>query len=150
MRLRTIVSMALLGLVTSLLPATANAGTRITDLVWANDLIYDTIITPATFKDPPEQSTDILYSFMMSGLDGQRPVSDAAPGDPDYNGGRWSVKMVVFTEAGLAAHDPDGDGFVNFELKNAEQLLFHAAVLKHFEIFDTDIFFVCPLIGKGE
>jgi hypothetical protein len=81
----------------------------------------------------------------MSGLSGQRAVSDAAPGDADYNGGRWSVKIVTFTAQGLAAHDPDGDGMANFELTNADAVVAHEA-LGHITIRDTPVYFECPLI----
>ena len=76
---------------------------------------------------------------------GQRAVAEAAPGNRDYNGGRWSVKIVVFTPQGIAAHDPDGDGTVNFELTNASAVLDHAG-LGHFTIMDTDVYFECPLL----
>jgi hypothetical protein len=81
----------------------------------------------------------------MSGLSGQRAVSDGAPGDRDYNGGRWVVKAVAFTAQGMAAHDPDGDGVVNFELTNADDVVAHEA-LGHITIMDTAISFECPLI----
>ncbi len=84
---------------------------------------------------------------MMSGLEGQRSVAESAPGDPDYNGGRWDVQMVVFTEQGMAVHDPDGDGMVNFELTSAEQVLDHAD-LDHIIINDANFYFECPLLPR--
>jgi hypothetical protein len=92
-------------------------------------------------------STDVLYNFGMSGLQGQRAISASAPGDRDYNGGRWSVKVVVFTDAGKAAHDPDGDRFTNFELTSADAVLAHQT-LGHFDIIDTSIYFECPLLPR--
>jgi hypothetical protein len=109
-----------------------------------NGELYDTVITPTSFTAPPEQSTDIIYSFMMSGLSGQRSVAESAPGDPDYNGGRWDVQMVVFTDLGRTVHDPDGDGLVNFELVSEEEVLTHEA-LGHLEINEANFYFVCPL-----
>ncbi len=123
----------------------AGPATRVQDVIWANDTIYDTILTDTSFISPPQHSTDTLYNFGMSGLDGQRPVSESAPGDPDYNGGRWSVKIVVFTDQGKAVHDPDGDGSVNFELTNADAVLHHEA-LGHVTIMDTTVYFECPLL----
>lgn len=82
----------------------------------------------------------------MSGLSGQRPIADSSPMDKDYNGGRWDVKIVVFTAAGMAAHDPDGDGMVNFEIKDDATLLDHASRLGHFTIMDANVYFECPLI----
>ena len=142
----TLFGMAALVLVIALAPAYAGAGAiRVPSHIWANGEIYDTIVTPATFLSPPAHSTDTLYSFDHSGLIGQRPVSDSAPGDRHYNGGRWSVKMVVFTEQGLDAHDPDGDGIVNFELTGAKEVLDHQE-LGHIVIMDTTIYFECPLL----
>ncbi len=134
---------ALLGAMSS--TASADRATKVENAIWANDTIYGTVLTDTSFKNPPAQSTDTLYNFGMSGLSGQRAVSDAAPGDRDYNGGRWSVKIVTFTAQGIAAHDPDGDGMVNFELTNADAVVAHEA-LGHIVIMDTDISFECPLI----
>jgi hypothetical protein len=35
---------------------------------------------------------------------GQLPVGEAAPGNPNYNGGRWFTHTVEWTEAGFDAH----------------------------------------------
>jgi hypothetical protein len=51
------------------------------------------------------QSFDKLFIF-VNGAPGQLPVSEAAPGNPAFNGGRWSAQTVLWTDAGLAAHDP--------------------------------------------
>ncbi|WP_405242284.1 hypothetical protein [Lentisalinibacter salinarum] len=51
------------------------------------------------------QSFDKLFIF-VNGAAGQLPVSEAAPGNRAYNGGRWSVQTVLWTEQGLAANDP--------------------------------------------
>ncbi len=123
----------------------AERATRVADAIWAHGTIYSTVLTPTSFNLPPLHSTDTLYNFMMSGLKGQRSVSESAPGDRNYNGGRWAVKMAVFTDQGKAIHDPDNDGTVNFELKSAEQVLEHQA-LGHLEIMDTQIYFECPLL----
>ncbi len=127
--------------------ATAGGAMRVSEALWANGELYDTVITPATFVSPPAHSTDLLYNFGMSGLGGQRAVSESAPGDPDYNGGRWDVQMVVFTEEGIEAQDPDGDGTVNFELTSAEQVLEHEA-LGHIMINEANFYFECPLLPR--
>jgi len=125
--------------------ALAGGATVVDDAIWASGQLYGTVVTPTTFKSPPPHSTDLIYSFAMSGLTGQRSVAEAAPGDRDYNGGRWRVQMVVFTPLGLSVHDPDGDGVVNFELTSAEQVLQHE-MLGHLEIFDANFSFECPLL----
>ena len=127
--------------------AYAAPATRVSGAIWANNNIYDTVLTDTAFHLPPVHSTDVLYNFMISGLAGQRAVSESAPGDRNYNGGRWSVKLAVFTDAGKAVHDPDGDGIVNFELTNADDLLEHYR-LGHLEIIDTAIYFECPLLPR--
>ena len=134
---------ALLGAVSS--AAFADRAVKVENAIWANDTLYGTVLTNTSFRNPPAQSTDVLYNFGMSGLSGQRAVSDAAPGDRNYNGGRWMVKMVTFTTQGMGVHDPDNDGMVNFELTNADDVV-HYESLGHITIMDTDISFECPLI----
>ena len=126
--------------------AAAHAGAmRVAEAIWAHGQIYDTVITPTSFVSPPEQSTDTIYNFSMSGLTGQRSVADAAPGDPDYNGGRWIVMLPVFTELGTQVHDADGDGMVDFELMAADEVANHVA-LGHIDVFPADFYFECPML----
>jgi hypothetical protein len=114
----------------------------IPDAIWTDGELFGTTITP---KDVPNQGPfDKLYNFDESGLSGQRSVSESKPGDTDYNGGRWEVLPVTFTEMGMSIHDPDGDGQVNFELTSAEQVLQHAS-LGHLTIGEPIRYFVCPL-----
>jgi hypothetical protein len=149
MKAKLFVSLAIFSLLPLLLPASGDAAgaTRVAAAIWAHGELYDTIGTPTAFRDPPEHSTDALYNFGMSGLDGQRAVSVAAPGDPDYNGGRWSVVRVTFTDQGMAVHDADGDGVVDFELTSAAEVLDHVA-LGHLELMETSIYFECPLLPR--
>ena len=139
-----IVSVLSLFFVSSVFAAPA---TRVSGALWANDELFDTVLTDTSFHLPPVQSTDVLYNFMMSGLRGQRSVSESGPGDRNFNGGRWSVKLVTFTDAGKAVHDPDGDGIVNFELTNSDDVLTHQN-LGHIAIMDTSIYCECPLLKR--
>lgn len=50
------------------------------------------------------QSFDKLFIF-VNGAAGQLAVSEAAPRNPAYNGGRWSAQTVVWTQAGMDAHN---------------------------------------------
>jgi len=143
--IRSIISGALVLLFVS--AAYSAPATRVSDAIWANDKLYDTVATDTSFLLPPLHSTDVIYSFMMSGLTGQRSVSASAPGDRDFNGGRWSVKMTIFTDLGKTVHDPDNDGAVNFELTSEEDILEHLA-LGHLDIFDTSFYFECPLLPR--
>jgi hypothetical protein len=124
--------------------AVAGGAQRVEDALWGDGVTWDTVLTPTSFKQPPSHSVDLLYNFSMSGLMGQRGVSSNVPGDTEYNGGRWWVQMVLFTQQGLAAHDPDGDGYVNFELTSADEVEVHVQ-LGHIEVFETSTYFVCPL-----
>jgi len=81
----------------------------------------------------------------MSGLGGQRGISESYPGSRDYNGGRWSVKIVVFTPAGIAVHDQDGNDMIDAEMTNAETVL-EMEALGHVQIMDTTVYFECPLL----
>ncbi|NDV62610.1 hypothetical protein G0Q06_09120 [Puniceicoccales bacterium CK1056] len=128
--------------------ASDKASTRVDDVIWANGDIYSTVLTTNSFKNPPAHTLDLLFNFDMSGLSGQRPVADAAPGVGHYNGGRWSVQLVAFTDAGKAAHDPDGDGVVNFELTSADMVLHHVE-LGHIVITPVNFYFSCPLVKSG-
>lgn len=140
-----ILTMAIVGSAAGV--ASAGGAVRVSGAIWAHGDLYDTVITSTTFIAPPDRSTDILYNFGMSGLAGQRSVSESAPGDPDFNGGRWDVQMVVFTPEGVDAHDPDGDGIVNFELTDAEEVLDHEE-LGHIVINDANIYFECPMLPR--
>jgi len=51
------------------------------------------------------QSFDKLFIF-INGAPGQLAVSEAAPGNPAFNGGRWSAQTVIWTTEGLAANNP--------------------------------------------
>lgn len=125
--------------------AVAGGATRVEDALWGDGVTWDTVLTPTSFNQPPAHSVDLLFNFSMSGLTGQRGVAEAVPGDRDYNGGRWWVQMVVFTAQGLAAHDPDGDGAVNFELTSAAEIAHHLD-LGHIQIFPASVYFECPLL----
>jgi hypothetical protein len=58
--------------------------------IYANDMLFRTIATP---NDLPNQGKfDTIYV-----LGGELAnVADAAPGDMEYNGGRWEVRPVEF------------------------------------------------------
>jgi len=44
------------------------------------------------------QSYDKLFVFPVNYAPGQLPVSEAAPGNTDYNGGRWAIYAAVWAE----------------------------------------------------
>jgi len=52
-----------------------------------------------------EQAYDMLFIFINSNsIIGQLPVSEAGPGNPAYNGGRWFTHVVEWTADGFAAY----------------------------------------------
>jgi len=72
--------------------------------------LYRTVGTPTDLSGTgaPAQSFDTIYA-----LSGQLNVATAAPGDPDYNGGRWMVHAIAYNTsyaATLAAHDTNDSG----------------------------------------
>jgi hypothetical protein len=121
----------------------AGVGPPALDAIWADGELYGTVATPTELPDKGPK--DGLYNFI--GLEGQRAVAEAKPGDKDYNGGRWQVYLLNFTDAGKAVHDPDNDGIVNFELTSWEMVEHHIG-LGHLESAGMGPSFVCPLIKK--
>jgi len=59
--------------------------------IWADGRLFDSIVTPASFK-PGSGNFDILYNGSFK--DGIGHISESKPGDQDYNGGRWSVYVL--------------------------------------------------------
>ena len=92
------------------------------------------------------QSFDVLYVITNSNNpQGQLPVSEAAPGNPNYNGGRWFTHTVDWTDAGFIAH-----GTVPV-LKSLEDIEHHLS-LGHVVITQGSFpggpprYFQCPLL----
>lgn len=97
--------------------------------IYAHDVAYQTVATPNDL--PPHGKFDAIYVLG----DGLAAVSESAPGDRDYNGGRWEVRRVTFLTIPPTQ-------FTNVEdLRQAEaqgQVSF-SGVVRRFE---------CPLIRK--
>ena len=131
-----------------LAPAKAARAMRVPGAIWVHGTLYGTVATSTSFKSPPPQSTDPIFSFANSGLKGQRSIAVYAPGDPEYNGGRWHVMAVTYTASGKAVFD-DGNGNVNMELTSAEDLM-DAVDMGLVTISDTTVRIECPLLPQGE
>jgi len=88
------------------------------------------------------QSFDKLY--VISNFNNpnavQLPVSEAAPGNPKYNGGRWNLQNVEWTEAGFMAYG----GFAPV-LKSEEDILYNEA-MGYIVITSGNAYFQCPLL----
>jgi len=85
-------------------------------------------------------SFDKLY-VVTNGADGQLPVGDAAPGNPDYRGGRWKTWTATWADEVPHAIPV---------LMSEEDILFHAG-LGHLTIVKGSPggpppYFSCPLL----
>ena len=92
--------------------------------IYAFDVAYRTVATPTAL--PARGPTDTIYVFPDCASCAS--VSEAAPGQPGYNGGRWRVVQAF----GITS-----------QLTNADDVVAAATSL-----VDTGTRFVCPLI-KG-
>ena len=103
--------------------------------------LYRTVGTPTDLSGTgaPAHSFDTIYEFF--GL--QPNVATAAPGDQGYNGGRWRVQGLQFTDyaAAVAAFDANHSG----NLDSAEEV---AAAIGAGAASDIGVIksFVCPAI----
>jgi hypothetical protein len=104
--------------------------------------VYRTVATPTDLSrtGAPAHSFDTIYDFGGAQLN----VATAAPGDRDYNGGRWMVHALTFPAgyaAALVAGDRDGDGVLDSDGELATAMLAGLAV-------DAGVVksFICPVI----
>jgi hypothetical protein len=120
-------------------PASASVGGP---AFYVDGQVYRTVGTPTDLSGTgaPEHSRDVIYEFFGAQLN----VADAAPGDSDYNGGRWEVHGLEFPSgysAALADGDADGDGALDSAAEVSAALAAGSAVdmgvIKQFE---------CPVI----
>lgn len=95
-------------------------------------------------RDSNAQSYDKLFVF-VNGAPGQLPVSEAAPGNPDYNGGRWFTHTVMWTAAGLAAHAPL-PVLMSYDDIRFHHQLGHLAIAPGSPAGGPPPYFQCPLL----
>jgi hypothetical protein len=86
-------------------------------------------------NDKNDQSFDKIFVF-TNGAVGQLPVSEAAPGNPNYNGGRWSAQEATWID------DLPHEKIV---LTSYDDVMFHYN-LGHIMIVDAETYFQCPLL----
>ena len=115
------VSLLLAALAALLTVGGAAAGGVSGPAFYVDGMLYRTVGTPTDLSGTgaPDQSFDTIYNFF-----GAQPynVATAAPGDRDFNGGRWRVHRVTFTTdapTAIAAHDANGSG----DLDSAAEVL---------------------------
>ncbi|HSJ56984.1 MAG TPA: hypothetical protein VLC95_07370 [Anaerolineae bacterium] len=81
------------------------------------------------------QSYDVILVF-TNGAEGQLPVAEAAPGNPNYNGGRWTAYTATWIEN--LPHP-------KIVLTSYDDVLFHVS-LGHIALEDAHNYFQCPLL----
>lgn len=81
------------------------------------------------------QSYDLIFAF-TNGAEGQLAVAEAAPGNPNYNGGRWSAYSATWIEN--LPHP-------KIVLTSYADVLFHVS-LGHIIIENAHSYFQCPLL----
>ena len=124
-----------------LLTAAAAAGVT-GPAFYVDGQLYRTVNTPTDLSGTgaPPQSRDTIYDFGGN----QMNVATAAPGDSDYNGGRWEVHALAFP-SGYAAALAAGDANANGVIDSDEELALATAAGT---ATDTGVVkeFVCPVI----
>jgi hypothetical protein len=120
--------------------AAAGSGGVTGPAFYVDGQLYRTVNTPTDLPaTAPNHSFDVIYDF--SGL--QPNVAEAAPGDRDYNGGRWLVHGLSFASypAAVAAFDTNGSG----DLDSSEEV---EAAIAAGAATDLGVVkrFVCPAV----
>jgi hypothetical protein len=82
---------------------------------YVDGALYRTVGTPTELSrtGAPAHSWDVIYEFFGAQ---SRNVATAAPGDPDYNGGRWQVHGLSFPNGfagALESGDLDNNGILD-------------------------------------
>jgi hypothetical protein len=90
------------------------------------------------------QSFDKLF-VIVNGAVGQLPVAEAAPRNRDYNGGRWFTHTVMWTEDGIAAHDPL-PVLMSYADIQVHYGLGHLAIAPGSPVGGPPRYFECPLL----
>ncbi len=91
------------------------------------------------------QSFDQLFVF-TNGAVGQLPVSEAAPGNPAFNGGRWYTHTASWTAAGLAAYGGDLPVLTSYAAILHQIDLGNLTVMAGSPAGGPPAFFECPLL----
>ena len=144
MRRLTIV-LTLLGAVLFLVPGAALAGGNGAGGVsgpafYVDGELYRTVGTPTDLSGTgaPADSFDTIYDIA-----GQPNVATAAPGDSGYNGGRWMVHALTFSDYQDAVDAVDTNGSGDIDSNDEVQ----AAIVGGFVTDDVVVRqFVCPVI----
>ena len=103
--------------------------------------LYRTVNTPTDLSNTgaPEPSFDTIYDF--GGL--QPNVATAAPGDRGYNGGRWRVHALSFSNYGAAVQQFDTNDSGDLDSANEVQAALSAGAATDTGVVKS---LVCPVI----
>jgi hypothetical protein len=107
-------------------------GPPLPDAFIVDGVMYRTVLTPTDLSGTgaPHSSYDTIY-VLGNGLTN---VAEAAPGDPDYNGGRWKVRPLTWH-------------VTPYQLQSAEEVLAASQGMDpDLSLGDTVAQFVCPVI----
>lgn len=97
--------------------------------IYVHDVAYQTVATP---RDLPDHGKfDAIYVLG----DDLAAVAESAPGDRDFNGGRWEVRLVTF----LTIPPTQYTNVEDLRAAEAQGQLSFSEVVRRFE---------CPLIRK--
>jgi hypothetical protein len=135
-----LLSAALLLLPSAAAAAGNGAGGVTGPAFYVDGTLYRTVGTPTDLSGTgaPARSFDTIYA-----IEGQPNVATAAPGDRDYNGGRWMVHALTFSDykAAVTAVDTNASGDLDSYAEIAAALAgghaSDAGVVRQFE---------CPVI----
>jgi hypothetical protein len=109
---------------------------------YVDGTLYRTVGTPTdlTKTGAPDSSFDTIYQFF-----GVQPynVATAAPGDPGYNGGRWRVHGLTFTNYASAVAQFDTNGSGDFDSAGEVAAAITAGAATDIGLVKS---FVCPVI----
>jgi hypothetical protein len=107
--LTTLIALAMLAVPGTALAAGNGAGGVTGPSFYVDGQLYRTVGTPTDLSGTggPDHSFDVIYA-----ITGQPNVATAAPGDAGFNGGRWRVHALTFTDydAAVAAYDANHSG----------------------------------------
>ncbi len=107
---------SVVGLAVSATALAAGSGGVTGAAFYVDGQLYRTVATPTDLSrtGAPAHSFDTIYALAGQSYN----VATAAPGDRDYNGGRWMVHAIAYATswaATVAAHDANGSGDLDSE-----------------------------------
>jgi hypothetical protein len=118
----------------------AGSGGVVGPAFYVDGTTYRTVNTPTDLPaSAPAQSFDTIYDF--GGL--QLNVAEAAPGDSDYNGGRWMVQALSFANYGAALQAFDANDSGAFDSAEEVEAAIAAGAATDLGVVKR---FTCPVI----